>query len=97
MNKNRKQLIEAVNNITSKYKEKDFNELKKLIKNPDYFTYDFNDQTYSFEIEAKYLNDNFISVCIGGQRNKMFTIGFAKYFGKTSSNELIENNDKLVF
>lgn len=97
---NNKELKEIVNIIYQQYIKKQYQELKKIIdKKGEYFTREYNNGKYNFEIYAEYYNGSNIRVRIHGEKNSIigFLSGFACYFGKTSTEELIENNHNIIF
>jgi hypothetical protein len=97
-----KDLIEIVRQKTATYMGKPYNELKAIVGTKgDFFTTNYKNKKYKFEIEADYFEENKIRVMVSAEPDSPFgsLSGFAMYFGKTIDNVVIlkSDNPSVVF
>ena len=97
MNNKRKDLVHVTDVVADEYKRKSYLDLVALTARPDVFEMEYEGRTYDFEIEAKQADANTVYVSVGSQRHRLFTVGYAIYFGKTKSGDLIEESKDVIF
>jgi hypothetical protein len=95
MSERKKDLIHATESVAQEYKEKPYEELKRLIDSPDCFSRVSNLRSYAFEVESKQITENTISIRVEGRR--IFSFGYAIYFAKDVQGKVIENVDSIAF
>lgn len=94
------ELKEIVELKTNEYKSKDYSHLQQIIeKKGECFQVEYKNRKYNFEVKAEYYQENNVRVRVQGEKSTLFgnLNGFAKYFAKTPNNELIEQDEDIIF